>query len=375
MNKTVMKRMNVLSVTLGLIIHAFCYQTHAADEIRKSVESDFCRSLQYAGIAIEEKGWHIWGCSPVIGKDGKVHAFVERFPTSVPFDIGWRTHSEIAHYVADAPEGPFTFRETVLKGTGENTWDRFGPHNSHIQEIDGKYVLLYIANANGMTKGIAGHTSSQRIGMAIAETLDGPWRKVGDSGLILSPSTDPKHWTFHASNGVNNPALLKHPSGKYCIYYKSQAAKMGVAISDKLEGPYIHQPEPITQNKTAIEDGYAFMSQGKFYFLTTDNHGICEKGGGLLWESADGLSFEQTPQLGFHAATHYLPLHDSQNVRHHYAARTCQRPQILMQSGQPTHLYVASGTNPNGGDGTVSMVLKCEGSQIPSEQAHPTKAP
>ena len=73
----------------------------------QTVASTFCQSLEYAGVALQEKGWHIWGCSPMIGKDGRTHLFVERWPTCVPFDIGWRVNSEIEHYVGDKPEGPF----------------------------------------------------------------------------------------------------------------------------------------------------------------------------------------------------------------------------------------------------------------------------
>jgi len=28
---------------------------------------------------VQDPGWHIWGCSPIIGEDGKTHLFVERW--------------------------------------------------------------------------------------------------------------------------------------------------------------------------------------------------------------------------------------------------------------------------------------------------------
>lgn len=333
-------------------------------------ESPFCKSLEYAGVAVSEPGWHIWGASPVAGKDGKIHLFVERWPNKVPFDIGWRQDSQIAHYVADKPEGPFKFSDVCLEGTGKDTWDRYAPSNSHIQEVDGKYVLLFIANSNGMTKGIPGHTVSQRIGMAISSSLNGPWKKVGKDGLVLSPSDDPKHWTHKAGNGVNNPAFMKHPDGRYLLYYKSNKARMGVAVASRLEGPYVHQPEPFTNNRTAIEDGYAFAANGRFHFLTTDNHGIIERGGGLLWESADGLTFDPTPTQGFHAPRAYVGKPDPRRVRNYYGAGTLQRPQVLMRDGRAAYLYVASGTNFEGGDGSVCLVLRCK-----PENAPPVRRP
>ncbi|MEN8126713.1 MAG: endonuclease/exonuclease/phosphatase family protein, partial [Planctomycetota bacterium] len=267
----------------------------------------FADRLEYVGIAVRDKGWDIWGSSPILGDDGKTHIFAARWPTEVPFNRGWRHDSQIAHYVADSPEGPFEFSDIALKGTGEDTWDRYGPHNPLIKKIDGKYVLLHIANAMGADKGNAAHTRSQRIGMAISDLLHGPWKKAGKDGLILSPSDDPKHWTYRAGNGVNNPAFLHHPDGRFFLYYKSNKARMGLTIADKLEGPYIHQPNPVTDNKTTIEDGYAFMMDDDICLLTTDNHDIIKRGGGLLWRSKDGITFDPEPTAGFGRMRDHIP--------------------------------------------------------------------
>lgn len=335
-------------------------------------ESDFCKSLEYAAVAVNEPGYHCWGASPVIDEQGKVHLFVARWPVKtpdgkrIPFNPhGWRQYSEIAHYVGDKPEGPFEFCDVALKGTGEDTWDRYAPHNPCIRKVDGKYVLLFIANRMGMTKGKAAHTRSQRIGMALADSPYGPWKKVGKGGLILSPSDDPEHWSYRAGNGVVNPAFVKGLDGRYYLYYKSERARMGVAVADKLAGPYIHEKDPITSNKRTIEDGCAFISKGKYCFLTTDNHGIAAKGGGLLWKSSDGINFEDKPEIGFRDAFYYLHADGvkkdkSTKTRRYYGGRSLQRPQVLCQDGVPTHLYAATGENFLGGDGTMSVVLRVD---------------
>jgi hypothetical protein len=247
-------------------------------------ESDFCRSLEYAGVAVNEPGYHCWGTSPIMDEEGKVHLFVARWPVPSEtfrrgFDAAWRHDSEIAHYVGDGPEGPFTFRDVALRGTGKDTWDRYAPHNPLIKRMDGRYVLIYIANPVGITRGKGRHPATQRIGMAVSDSLDGPWRKVGKHGKILDPSDDPKHWTHRAQ--VVNPAFVQAPGGKCHLYFKSRGARMGAAIADKLEGPYVHQPNPISSNQRRVEDGYAFIMDGKFYLLTTDNHGVNVRGGGL----------------------------------------------------------------------------------------------
>ena len=323
----------------------------------------FADRLEWVGLGVHSPGHHVWGSSPVMDDDGKMHIFAARWKP--PFDHGWRDNSEIVHFVSNSPEGPFTFSDVALRGTGTNTWDRHAPCNPLIKRVDGKYVLLYIANPVGMTKGKGAHVPSQRIGMALADSPNGPWKKMGDNGLILRPSDDPRHWTYRAGNGVNNPAFLKAPDGRYFLYFKSARAMMGLAIAEKLGGPYIHQRDPVTRNKTAIEDGYAFMMNGKFHLLTTDNHGILRRGGGILWESTDGMSFTIAGK-GFHLVSDYLPEDYAAKPRRHYGRQfKFERPLLLMIDGRPAYFYAPSGVQVDGLPETTSYILKFGGGQPP----------
>jgi hypothetical protein len=167
---------------------------------------------------------------------------------------------------------------------------------------------------------------------------------------------------------VNNPSLLEHPDGRFFLYFKAMTGprpegkvKMGVAISTKLTGPYIISPNPVTANEQSIEDGYAFEWEGHICLLTTDNHGILEKGGGLLWVSEDGLTFNPQPFLGFHHFGNYylkgqIP---KKSVSHYGSSVKFERPQILMEEGgDPAYLYCPSGVAIDGSDGTNCYVLK-----------------
>jgi len=324
-------------------------------------ESAFCRSLAYAGVAVQETNWHVWGCSPIVGDDGKVHLFVERWPVkgdACPrgFDAAWRHDSEIAHYVGEQAEGPFTFRDVALTGTGTDTWDRFAPANPIVARVDGRYALFYIGNPIGVTRGIGAHPGTQRIGLALSDALGGPWKKVGSDGKVLDPSPDPKHWTHGAQ--VVNPAFLKF-NGKYLLYFKGKGANMGVAVAETLEGPYVHAPDKLSPNNQRVEDGYAFVMDGKVRLVTTDNSGTFGRGGGLLWTSDDGIHFDAAPERGYWPPSRYLPKVDRAQVRSYYGAGTFQRPQVLVREGRPTHLYVPSGTVITGNDGTICYVMRC----------------
>lgn len=319
-----------------------------------SEDRSWADRLEYVGVAVEEPGYHVWGSSPVIGLEGKTHLFVARWPVSEGFGA-WLTHCEIARYVGDTPEGPFVYQEVVLKGSETDARDQQSPHNPTAKKIGGKYVLCYITNKGGERKE---RVATQSISMMIADRPEGPWKKAGNEGLILSTPEDPGIWSHGSIVGVNNPALLPHPDGRFFLYYKAMidgdVRRMGVAIADKVEGPYISHKDYLTGNSVEIEDGYAFTEDGKIYLLTT--HNIA--GSGYLWESENGITFSE-PILGFDKMDHYLSEEVLKNAKMH-RGKKFERPQLLLQNGRPTYLFVASGMNFAGESGSCSCVLRIQ---------------
>ena len=134
---------------------------------------------------------------------------------------------------------------------------------------------------------------------------------------------------------------------------------MGLAISLEIQGPYEQLPEPVTYNEQTIEDGYAFVYKDKICLLTTDNHGILEKGGGLLWQSDDGLHFNLTEQ-GFYPVEKYLGNKKLRKAKRHYGGETIkfERPQLLLIDKEPAYLYVTSGYHFFGKESTASYVMR-----------------
>jgi len=310
-------------------------------------------------VAVEENDFTIWGSSPIMDTEGRVHLFVARWPAELKVDPGWRSDSEIAHYIGESPEGPFKFSEVSLKGKGAGHWDASGPHNPAIHKVGDTYYLLYIANDNPQQPP---HPANQCIGLAKSTSLFGPWVRVNGDGLILSPPDNPDYWNYKPSNGVNNPALLQHPEGGFFLYFKSEGGKMGLAIAENIEGPYVQLPHPVTYNDRSVEDGYAFMMDGKFCLLTTDNHGMLEKGGGILWTSKDGIRFTEA-EKGFHPAVKYLGESKLMNKKRHYGGNIVkfERPQILLINDKPAYMYAPSGYNFFGGKAAASYILRRKG--------------
>ena len=321
--------------------------------------SFIARGLEWRGTAVQDPDYTIWGCAPIQGDDGKIHLFAARWPEK-DVDPAWRKSSEIAHYTADNPEGPFVFSDISLQGTSEDTWDRYAPHNPEIKKVDNRYVLLYTANSDFHQPP---HPSNQGIGMAISESPCGPWRKVGRDGRILHADVEGK-WTQGSPNGVTNPAFLAL-NGRYFLYFKAAGRKglqYGLAAADNLEGPYEIRDEPVTPNEGVLEDASVFFYRDSIYLLTTDNYGHNTgiRGGGTLWKSGDGTVFQRRDSsVGYDRLPRYCPDYNPNHVTKIYGDDPkLERPKILMLDGLPAYLYGPGGWNIFGGERTVCYVLK-----------------
>lgn len=321
--------------------------------------SFIAKHLEWKGIAIQDDNYTIWGCAPIQGDDGKIHLFAARWPEK-NVNPAWRKSSEIAHYVSDHPEGPFVFSDVAIKGTAKDSWDKYAPHNPEIKKVGDKYVLLYIGNTDYNQPP---HPSNQSIGMAIASSPYGPWKKVGLDGQILHANNANK-WNYQSRNGAVNPAFLAF-KGKYYLYFKTSGKdglQYGLAIADQLEGPYTITDSPVTSNEGTLEDGTVFSYQGYIYLLTTDNHGHNTgiRGGGTLWKSKDGLTFNlEDATIGYQTLpSYYEGYEESKTTKIYGGDPKLERPKILMIDGQPAYLYGPSGWNFFGGDRTVCHVLK-----------------
>lgn len=315
------------------------------------VESDLYKSLKPGNRILECEGWNIWGCSPIWGDDGKVHVFFSRWPG----DHGqWLSHSEIAHAIADKPEGPYEIIGTVLSGRGSGHWDSHTIHNPTVQKVGDKFYMFYLGNNLDIAeKENISHAATQRVGLAVADDLNGEWKRISDKEPILDISYSKKDWDSYLTT---NPALLQHPNGEFWLYYKAwdrhndNFRKMGLAISKNIEGPY----EKIKQNpvvsfsniKAQVEDAYVYMEKGKFYMVMRDM-GVIHPHVGLLLESEDGINWSD-PMLGYGNSEQYFG----------GEIERFERPQVLMVDGKPGYLFLAL---MGGAAGTSSAaVLKIE---------------
>jgi len=304
--------------------------------------------------AFSMENWIVWGGSVIKGDDGKYYMYASRWPKHLSMRA-WVTNSEVVVAVSDVPEGPYTFKNIVLPARGEEYWDGKMTHNPSIQYHDGKYVLYYI----GLTYDFKKPTDSiptremyedawngKRIGVAVSDSPTGPF--VRKEKPLLAPRPD--DWDAAI---ISNPAPFVHEDGSVLLIYKSapvpypernnnRTLQFGVARADHYNGPY----ERVSENNriafepidTDVEDPYIWYDGNKYYLLAKCmNDDITgEAQSGFVATSTDGISWKIADEPKAYSRT--ITLDNGSTVE----MKKLERPQVLIQDGQPTHVFFAS---------------------------------
>ncbi len=341
------------------------HDTTNAAEIDSSATFTLEDKLEWTGAKLADTSYSIWGSSPIIGDDGKIHVFCARWP-EYAVDPAWRKSSEVAHYIADSATAKFAFSDVAVKGTGiDGDWDKYAPHNPEIKRIGDYYFLVYLANSDYHQPP---HPANQKIGLQYSKSLFGPWKKWGKTGLIIEDSKDSTQWTYRTC--VGNPTLIDI-DGKPVVYFNagfdkritgSIGSKYGYATCDSLNGAFTIASTPLTNNESYMEDATSFKLNNKYYLLSNDNFGTVTgvEGGGMLWSSNDWRKFDvKDVKLAFNLIPDYYAAYDSTKVSKNYGDRAkFERPKLLIINDRPAYLFAPSGWNIDGGKHSVCYILK-----------------
>ncbi|WP_271784725.1 glycoside hydrolase family protein [Aquimarina algiphila] len=300
----------------------------------------------------EDDTWSIWGGSMVKGSDGLYHMFYSRWEKALGW--AWVTDSEIAHAVSKSPFGPFKFKDVALPARGDNFWDGLCTHNPTIHKFDKKYYLYYMGNTgDAKTPTSPGnqilnpvHRNNQRIGVAIADSPYGPWKRFDTPLIDVSPNKNALDALM-----VSNPSITQRPEGGYLMIYKAVGKEKSgiwggpvvhcVATSDHPTGPFKKYDKPVFQAKGhefPAEDPFIWYQEGKYRAIVKDMHGAFTDAGRslVLFESEDGLDWK----LSDHPLVSALEINwingYKQNVHH------LERPQLFIENGKPIALLCAA---------------------------------
>jgi hypothetical protein len=253
--------------------------------------------------------YYIWCGTMARGEDNKYHLYYSRWPRKLGHNA-WVTHSEVAHAVGASPLGPFRFVDVALPARGKEFWDGLCTHNPTILRGGDKFYLYYMGNTGdgqAMTTLNWVHRNNQRIGVAVSDSANGPWKRLDRPVLDVSPDKDAGD-----SLMTSNPSVARRPDGGYLMIYKAVGQKRPApfggpvihmaATADSPIGPFTKHANPLFVTPGVdfpAEDPFAWYDYraARYYAVVKDNNGYFTKGGKslALWESPDGLEWKLAP--------------------------------------------------------------------------------
>lgn len=306
--------------------------------------------------------YNIWCGSAIKGDDGKYHMFYSRWPRKLGH-LAWVTHSEVAHAVSDSPFGPWTHHDVTLPARGTNFWDGSCTHNPTVLRIGKKYYLYYMGNyGDGVVRLPLNweHRNHQRIGVAVADSPDGPWQRFDKPLLDISSDTNAPD-----AQVVTNPSVTERTGGGVLMIYKAVGKKRPqpfggpvvhlAATADNPLGPFTKHPGEVFGAKGvmfAAEDPFIWRGADRYWAVVKDNDGNFTKRGYslALWESMDGFDWK----LAKHAlvSTPEVKWADGRAQK----MDALERPQLLFENSEPIALLCAAAER-KGRDGSFNVQI------------------
>jgi len=133
--------------------------------------------------------------------------------------------------------------EALGKG-GKEEWDSFGVITPYVVVFGGKYYLYYTGTSpKGEFKSRGPDGTLRHIGVAIADSPDGPWKRFAGNPILSPVKGD--NW----ENLLVDDTHVIRRDGKWWLYYKgghrtiqAEDTQWGLAIGDEPTGPYVRHP-------------------------------------------------------------------------------------------------------------------------------------
>ncbi|WP_010134686.1 glycoside hydrolase family protein [Ochrovirga pacifica] len=320
------------------------YQDISFQPLDTTAVANFFNHKKQAQVLVEP-GYYVWGLS-VVQWEGKYHAYYARWKKEYEHK-GWMTHCEIAHAVADAPQGPFEFVNVVLESKKQNGWDANNAHNPYAVVADGKIALYYIANDLG---GLFQSSDTlvypdqtwfdahrmevrdrQRIGVALANNPNGPF--VRSEKVVVAPDD-----VLFKKIAVNPAVIYKDKQYKMIVKgddlkHKKPFRIQLVGNADSPEGPFEFHPEPVYAKAQTEDATLWYDTILKKYFMVCH---VMGKRDLALFSSTNGKAWQEDKRSVFMKKEFVLT---DGTV---WKPKRVERPFVLTdKNGQPIMIYVA----------------------------------
>ena len=156
-------------------------------------------------------------------------------------------------WYATSTDGQQWTEKGMALAKGEaGTWEGASVFTPNILVAEGRYWLFYTGTSRKFKRGF---NPDSKIGIAVADSPDGPWERLA-TNPALKNSDNKEDFDSH----LVDDACLVVRGGKYWFYYKGRQlgkgpgqTKMGVAIADKPQGPYVKsESNPVIQGNHEV---------------------------------------------------------------------------------------------------------------------------
>lgn len=182
-------------------------------------------------------------------------------------------------------------KQAIARGP-QGSFDEHGVFTPSVFKFNNKYYLSYTAVPEPFYNGAhLGHKTVTKtaIGLAVADSPDGPWNKVPENP-IFKPTEDPE--LFDSLRVDDTCFVIK--DNKIFMYYKGRQidhtpgeTKMGLAIAEKPEGPYVR-----VTDQPIVKGGHEVCCWPHGSGIAALFCNIGEAGNSLQY-SEDGIHFEK----------------------------------------------------------------------------------
>lgn len=250
--------------------------------------------------------------SDIIKADGLYYVWYSKGPQRTGYDA-------TVWYATSRDGRNWTERGMALAKGKPGSWEGESVFTPNIMEAEGRYWLFY----SGVSKEFGeGFNPDTKIGIAVSNSPDGPWERLA-SNPALSNSEDPTAFDSHL---VDDACLIVR-DGKYWFYYKGRQmgklpteTKMGVAIAEKPEGPYVkYRGNPILdgthevlvwphgsgvatmvggRGKQELKNAIVYAEDGIHFIRLYNNRGSASSGGGYRPENFSDSSVAKPIEWG-----------------------------------------------------------------------------
>lgn len=192
--------------------------------------------------------------------------------------------------------------------------------------------------------------ANKRIGLAVAESPYGPWKRMNEPIVKTEPNT---FYSFLASNPSpviqeDGSVLMIFKGRHYTKEDKHSSMALGVTYAKNIEGPYevLNDKQPIfhVDGQGEAEDPFLWKDEKGYHIIFKDHVGkfTGEKGGGAMAHSSDGVNWVIDKDPKAYSLT--VEWEDGSIEKQ----GQLERPFIYFENGKPMYVFFATMDGPGG---------------------------